>query len=507
MASHVEYTNIEEDAQDHVNVEELANFLLDILSKTTNLWESDSTNVNSISSLITSVDRVVSFLRAEAEVVDADQDQWISLAGVFSELLVVLNERELNLSTRPTSTTRLQCSIRHTGEPGRPPLNVPAEMVEDLRGYGFSWQKISEILGISRWTLHRRVREMNLPNLREFSLISNDELDALVKEYINRHGETSGQAYVTGYLRSIGLHIQRQRIRDCMARLNPDNAVLRWGMVVARRRYNVPWPNSLWHLDGHHSLIRWNLVVHGCIDGFSRRIIFLQCSSNNLSNTVLSLFLDAIETDGGLWPSRIRVDKGVENVLVCDAMVEARGEGRGSFIAGPSTHNQRIERLWREVFRCVLHFFYYVFYAMEDAGILFIDNPSHMFALHFVYLPRINQALDEYKEAFNNHGIRTANHWSPNQMWLNGMMNDENPLANDRLDENPQDLQFYGYDPDGPSPFDDTDNNIVVPPVVIEHHLEVLEVFQRLLDPLRPSYEMGIDVYVEALRLIENVLE
>ena len=116
MASHVKYTNIEEDAQDHVKVEELANILLDILSKTANLWESESTNVNSISSLITSVDRVVSFLRTEAEVVDADQDQWISLAGVFSELLVVLNERELNLSTRPTSTTRIQCSIRHPNQ-------------------------------------------------------------------------------------------------------------------------------------------------------------------------------------------------------------------------------------------------------------------------------------------------------------------------------------------------------------------------------------------------------
>ena len=92
-------------------------------------------------------------------------------------------------------------------------------------------------------------------------------------------------------------------------------------------------------------------------------------------------------------------------------------------------------------------------------------------------------------------------------MWLNGMMNDENPLANDRLDENPQDLQFYGYDTDGPSPFDDTDNNVVVPPIVIEHDLEALEVFQRLLDPLRLSYEMGIDLYAEALRLLENVLE
>ena len=28
--------------------------------------------------------------------------------------------------------------------------------------------------------------------------------------------------------------------------------------------------NSLWHLDGHHSLIRWKILIHGCIDGFSR---------------------------------------------------------------------------------------------------------------------------------------------------------------------------------------------------------------------------------------------
>ena len=59
--------------------------------------------------------------------------------------------------------------------------------------------------------------------------------------------------------------------------------------------------------------------------------MFLRCNSNNRAETVLNLFLDAINRDGNLWPSRIRVDKGVENVLVCDAMVQAKGGGKGEF--------------------------------------------------------------------------------------------------------------------------------------------------------------------------------
>lgn len=101
--------------------------------------------------------------------------------------------------------------------------------------------------------------------------------------------------------------MQRSGVRECLARLDPRNTALRWAVTVSRRVYSVPWPNSLWHLDGHHSLIRWKLVIHGCTDGFSRRM-FLQCSSNNLAETVLALFEEAIENDGGLWPSRIRVD-------------------------------------------------------------------------------------------------------------------------------------------------------------------------------------------------------
>ena len=109
-------------------------------------------------------------------------------------------------------------------------------------------------------------------------------------------------------------------------------------------------------------------VIHGCVDGFSRRIIYLKCISNNLSETVLDLFLDAGKRDGDRWPSRIRVDRRVENVLVCDAMIQYRGERRASFIAGPSTHirglNASLERSIDVFVICTTTI---IFYAMESS--------------------------------------------------------------------------------------------------------------------------------------------
>lgn len=62
------------------------------------------------------------------------------------------------------------------------------------------------------------------------------------------------------------------------------------------------------------SLNRWRFVIHAGIDGFSRMIMFLHCSTNNKASTVMSLFQSAVETFG--LPSRVRSDKGGENVEV-----------------------------------------------------------------------------------------------------------------------------------------------------------------------------------------------
>ena len=146
---------------------------------------------------------------------------------------------------------------------------------------------------------------------------------------------------------------------------------------------------------------RWRIVIHGGIDGFSRMIVYLKASTNNHASTVYQLFHTTVQTYG--LPSRVRSDKGGENVDVAWFMLShpLRGPDRGSHIAGRSVHNQRIERLWRDVFLGCTYVFYYLFYHMESSGVLDPTNEIHLFALHFVFVPRINRNLMLFWEGHN----------------------------------------------------------------------------------------------------------
>lgn len=144
-------------------------------------------------------------------------------------------------------------------------------------------------------------------------------------------------------------------------------------------------------------------MVHAGIDGFSRMIVFLHCSSNNRASTVYDLFLNAVQSYG--LPSRVRSDQGRENILVARHMLEHRGTHRNSMLTGSSIHNQRIERLWRDLFRCAIQLYYRLFYFLEDQGKLVLSNHQHIYALHYIYLPRINSTLKHFNDGWNNHGV------------------------------------------------------------------------------------------------------
>ena len=141
-----------------------------------------------------------------------------------------------------------------------------------------------------------------------------------------------------GHLAARGIIVPRVRVRASI-RVDPQSTQLRRSVTIRRRTYHVEGPNVVWHVDGNHKLIRWRMVIHGSIDGYSRSVTFLKCSNNNRASTVLSAFTSAVELHG--LPERIWTDLGGENVGIWQYMVEQHNTIR-AVITGSSTHKYRI---------------------------------------------------------------------------------------------------------------------------------------------------------------------
>jgi len=134
---------------------------------------------------------------------------------------------------------------------------------------------------------------------------------------------------------------------------------------------------------------------------------------------------------------------------------------------------------------------------MELSGILDTDNSMHLFTLNLVFQRRINQALCQFTEAFNHQNVRTEKKLVaiPNVAYQ--MMQPDNPLSNAKS----YDFEYYGDDPDGPTPFD-SDNNVVVEEIDLGQHDSVQSFVLERVDPLRESSQMEVDIFQEALELV-----
>lgn len=362
--------------------------------------------------------------------------------------------------------------------------------IEFLRGLRLSWIKIAQYLEISRSTLYRRLDEAGLSRDAKYTDIDDASLDRIMLQ-IKQNFPNDGERLVIGHLTSQGIIIPRARMRASIHRIDPINTALRRSVTVRRRTYSVPGPNSIWHIDGNHKLIKWRFVIMGGIDGYSRTVVYLKCCDNNRADSVLQIFRDAVH-DYGL-PSQIRSDLGGENVDVWRYMIEEHSN-MSAVITGSSTHNQRIERLWRDVYRSVGVVFRDTFCQLEEEGHLDPLNEIDLFCLHLVFLPRVNAALKSFCNPWNNHSVSTANNMTPNQLFIRGALEQN-------LDITPP------AEPTVTSPATPTSNEHVQTPTMRFTPCVVLnQQLQLYIDPLQGDY-FECNSYLRAISIVGRHLQ
>lgn len=190
-------------------------------------------------------------------------------------------------------------------------------------------------------------------------------------------------------------------------------------------------------------------------------------------------------------------------------MLNRYGPASNPVLTGQSVHNQRIERLWRDVHNYVSIVYKNVFYYLESAGLLDPNNEIDLYALHYVFMPRLNKSLEIFVMQWNNHALSSEHGHTPFQVWTRGFYQfaqSDHTTVRDVLDPDSVDFQHYGIDDDGPLPDVQTENSVEIPRSAIELTSDESQLLIENVDPFMNDNDHGIVAYQSARSILITLL-
>ena len=227
-------------------------------------------------------------------------------------------------------------------------------------------------------TLKRRLNRLGLrrANRRNDSCLT-DIVTAILDEMEGSVGSFVGYREMTRRLRlRHSIVVRRVTVMRALQVIDPEGVRNRRAHRLQRRKYRTPGPIFLWHLDGWDKLKPYGFCVHGCVDGFSRRILWLEVgSTNNNPNVIVDYFLSTVQLLDGV-PRMVRTDKGTENIWVSIMQRLLRENdsddlaGERSVVQGKSSANQRIEAYWSKLRQGGGGWWMNFFKDLRDSGVL-----------------------------------------------------------------------------------------------------------------------------------------
>jgi len=234
--------------------------------------------------------------------------------------------------------------------------------------------KLRDNVSLSERHLKRLLRSYGLHRRVYSADVDMGPISEFIEAQLKESGRLHGYRWMYNKCQLAGFQVTREIVRQLCKHFDPVGVELRKKRRLSRRSYFAKGPNYIWHLDGYDKIKPFGICINGCIDGFSRQIIWLKASTtNNNPDVIGKYFLDVVLAAGGC-PRVVRADFGTENVRIREFQIFLRRNavdersGANSYIDGASTSNQRIESWWGILRKESAEFWIALFSSLKDEG-------------------------------------------------------------------------------------------------------------------------------------------